>query len=360
MRRARLAAVATALAVGLLAGCTGDGDSPGPVDTSAASPDPTQARETSNEPTDALLGWAPVDAATTDTVTQGTDFVITVDRAQELVAVTGSVAVSLSAPTGFQFNDVISDGSWAVAVAQDRQEVKPSRATVLNLTTGERAILDGRSELPTVNGGSWAIGDGVVTHATYDRAGRYCLASVDLTSMESTLGYCAPKRGGFSNVLITPSATSLLTFSGQPQCRTVARLDATTATGFEDVADCKGWDGAVTPSGAVWSMVANENRIEQGEFHASANGDVQDLGTGTTGSLTWCGDSAYFVRDAQKDADKARLLRWTPDARLQVVYESPGKGSAFLSEPRCAGNVLTLSAFGEGGDEQVWAEVPTP
>ena len=127
---------------------------------------------------------------------------------------------------------------------------------------------------------------------------------------------------------------------------------------IEGVTACKGWDGAITPTGAVWSVVKNESRVELGEFYASSDGGYFDLGPGTTGTLTWCGDSAYFVRDAQKDVDKARLLRWTPASTLEVVYESPGEGAAFLGEPRCAGNILSISAFGEGGDEQVWARVP--
>ena len=43
---------------------------------------------------------------------------------------------------------------------------------------------------------------------------------------------------------------------------------------------------------------------------------------------------------------------------LEIVYESPGRGEAFLEAPRCADSVLTVSAYGEGGDEQVSATVP--
>jgi hypothetical protein len=115
----------------------------------------------------------------------------------------------------------------------------------------------------------------------------------------------------------------------------------------------------LTDDGAVWSTVPNERRIERGTFFASADGVVTELGTGTTGTLTWCGDSAYFVRDAQKDeGDRARLLRWTPEHTLEVVYESPGTGEAFLDAPACSEGVLTVTAYGEGGDERVWATVP--
>ena len=141
--------------------------------------------------------------------------------------------------------------------------------------------------------------------------------------MKSTVTYCAPKQSGFSTVVISPTATALLTFGGQPQCRTPARLDGTQAVPIEGVTECKGWDGAITPTGAVWSVVKNESRVEVGEFYASSDGGYFDLGAGTTGTLTWCGDSAYFVRDAQKDVDKARLLpldpREHPGGRLRVA-----------------------------------------
>ena len=50
-------------------------------------------------------------------------------------------------------------------------------------------------------------------------------------------------------------------------------------------------------------------------------------------------------------------MRWTADHALEVAYESESVGNAFLGEPACAGGVLTLSSFGEQGDEQVWAPV---
>ena len=47
-------------------------------------------------------------------------------------------------------------------------------------------------------------------------------------------------------------------------------------------------------------------------------------------------------------------MRWSADSGLAVVYESPG-GQAFLSEPRCGGDSLTVTALAEDGDEQVTA-----
>ena len=36
--------------------------------------------------------------------------------------------------------------------------------------------------MPTTNGGTWALGEGHLLHATIDDSGAYCLASVDLAS----------------------------------------------------------------------------------------------------------------------------------------------------------------------------------
>jgi hypothetical protein len=387
MPAARIALAATAPTIALtvalllaLTGCTEGDDEPGTVDTTySGTPDPTQASETDGSPsptgarpsggtsdhpqvvdaTTNVFDWQPLGATTEDTVTRVGDSTITVDQEQTRATIEGpNNGSSMPAPDGFKYSDVISDGTRAVVVAQHKEEQKPGQATVIDLESGDTKTIDGKSDVPTTNGGAWAIGNGSIYHATVDGSGSYCLAQSDVASMKSTVPYCAPKRNGFSTVVVSPTATALLTFGGQPQCRTPARLDGTKAVPIEGVTKCKGWDGAITPTGAVWSVVKNESRVEVGQFYASSDGGYFDLGAGTTGTLTWCGDSAYFVRDAQKDVDKARLLRWTPESSLEVVYESPGEGAAFLAEPRCAGNILSISAFGEGGDEQVWARVP--
>ncbi len=48
-------------------------------------------------------------------------------------------------------------------------------------------------------------------------------------------------------------------------------------------------------------------------------------------------------------------MRFTPDGdprgRLRVGFA----GNAFLSAPRCGGDAITLTSYGEQGDEQVTA-----
>lgn len=48
-------------------------------------------------------------------------------------------------------------------------------------------------------------------------------------------------------------------------------------------------------------------------------------------------------------------MRWTPERTLEIAYESASVGNAFLGEPVCGGGVLTLTSFGESGDEHVSA-----
>ena len=49
-------------------------------------------------------------------------------------------------------------------------------------------------------------------------------------------------------------------------------------------------------------------------------------------------------------------MRWD-GATLSVAYESDSQGNAFLGRPECADGILTISSFGEDGDEQVSASV---
>ena len=152
-----------------------------------------------------------------------------------------------------------------------------------------------------------------------------------------------------------PSKIALQTFDdSRPACRTLVAVDGTEVTPFEGVPDCKGWDGLLTEDGAVWSVIPKEHQVENAHFYARSGDAYVDLGPGTAGSLTWCAGAAYFVRDPQREGDPAALMRWSADSGLAVVYESPG-GQAFLSEPRCGGDSLTVTALAEDGDEQVTA-----
>jgi hypothetical protein len=371
-RAARTAAVALVLALGLTA--CGDDDKPttrpasgspssGSTPSATGEPSTPPSGGTAGDPavaaaSTALLDWSPVPGPVDSTVTVSGAWRLGIPQHASQAVLDGPRPVTVRAPERFHVTDALIDGEYAVVVAEDELETKPSVATVIDLASGKRSVLDGSSDVPTTNGGTWALGQGNALHATVGPHRAYCLASVDLATESSSTGWCAPARHGFNDARITPQGTSLLTFDDHhPSCRTVATVDGDATTPFPGVPDCQGWDGALLEDGAVWSVVPNENRVEEGHFYARDGDGYFDLGPGTSGSLTPCGGSAYFVRDPQRSSDPARLMRWSPDGELTVAYETGASGQATLSAPRCGGDTLTVTALTGKGDEQVAAPV---
>jgi len=346
-----------------LAGCGANGDE---------KPDATPTTETSDtaptttatpsgapvtaKPTENILDWHPVTADTAGRVVSDGELTAVVDAGATAVRFTGARTVTVPAGDGRRVSDVLVSEAYAVVVAQDKLEEQPLRFTVLRASTGASKEISGPRP---ASGGPVALNGSTLHYATLDD-GLYCLASFDIGTSKGEVTWCAPEHHGFSKVKASPAGLALQTFDDKRpiSCRTLATVtDDGELTPLGGVPDCKGWDALATGDGAVWSTVANERQVERGNFFASAGSQVLALGIGVTGSLTWCGDSAYFVRDAQKGG-RAQLLRWTPEHTLEIAYQSPGRGEAFLESPRCAGTVLTVSAYGEGGDEQVSATVP--
>lgn len=375
MSRARvLLALAVAAA---LAGCTQDEPNGSadptpdrPSSPTTASPGPTNSPDPSTGDTPqgsadspvvldaepALLDWRPVPGPASTTVTVSGRWTLT--RSDTRAVLDGPRPTTVEAPGRHRVTETLIDGEYAVVVTEDERAQQPNTATVVDLATGDRSVLDGRSEVPTTTGGTWALGDGRLVHATVGRDSAYCLATVDLARTASETTWCAPRRHGFNGAHVSPEGTTLLAFDDQrPSCRTVGRVDGTDLLPFEGVPDCTGWDGALLDGGAVWSVVPKEKRIEEAHFFARSDDGWFDLGPGTSGSLTPCGDRAFFVRDPQRSSDPARLMSWSPDQGLQVAYETAARGQAFLEEPRCGGNDLTVTAMTRDGDSQVTASL---
>jgi hypothetical protein len=389
MRRLRYAVPAAALLLTLpltLGGCGSDdpGADPAPTDSpsapSTSAPastppvSPTSPPSTSAgpdlpaggtaeapaavEPADALLDWQPVPGPVEKSVTgDGSGWMLSVDRSGKSYSLDGPHGSAGSGSSSDRVSDALIDDDWAVVVLQDKTEQRPSSAEVTELATGKTFTIDGHSVLPTTTGGTWALGEGRVLYATYGPGRAYCVASVDLATQKSTLGWCAAKRQGFNSAHITAAGDSLQTFDDSvPACRTLVALTGTGTEPFAGVPDCSGWDGQVTDDGAVWSVIPKENQVESAHFYARVGDGYYDLGPGTSGTLAWCDGASYFVRDPQRDGDPAALMRWSADDGLTVAYESPG-GQAFLGEPRCGGSVMTVTALAEDGDEQVAASL---
>lgn len=375
MHRPLTALAITAAAVVLLTACNDDSPTPRADDTPStssspsASDSPTQSpsetpsespsqspSETTSEPPTGSLDWKAVPGSVDDTATVSGKWTLTLSKDGTTATIAGPKPATLHPQDGFRYTDALIDGQYAVVAAEDKLAERPSVATVVTLRTGKTSTIDGSSAVPTTTGGPWVLSGGMVVHAATD--GRdYCLAVVDLLATRQSLGPCVPPHHGITNVSLTPAGFSAMTFdSGHPSCRTVNRIEGTSFQPLDGPTACKAWDVVTTETGQVWSEIPNEKRVEDAELYADFGNGVQDLGPGTSGTLTWCGSSAYFVRDPQTASDPAQLMQVTPDG-AQAVYSSPGKGQAFLSDPRCGGDDLTITALTSDGDEQVSARV---
>lgn len=328
-------------------GPTGDLPSGGTLD------DPTVV-----EPENALLDWTDSGFEAGARYVRGAEWEGVGDEAgSEVELARDGDTVTVRAGAGRTISEVLMSETWAVVVRQDTAESEPSQVVTVDLSSGEQGEVVSPA---AASGGSWALLDGDLRYPTYGDDRAYCLATSALADSNGEDGWCAPPRSGFSGLTANEHGVGMMTFDdARPvACRTVNLLDPSgVPQPLEGPEDCTGWDVAATADGAVWSEVPKPRRQEEARFHASADGTYFDLGPGTTGSAVPCGDSVFFVRDPQGPDDPARLMRWTPDRTLEIAYESASAGNAFLGEPVCGGDVLSVSSFGEEGDELVWASV---
>jgi hypothetical protein len=368
----RTAAAATLLCLVLAAaGCAADDPEAGPsgrptratpspsAEVTPTETTPSASASTSaadpSAPTTGLLAWEPTGRPVEETLTTGGGWTVVVDRERSLATVDGPQSFVIAGDKRFRISEVLLDTGWLAVVRSDSLEERPDVATVIDLTTGNRSDVTGRSEVPTTTGGTWALQGGVLVHATIGPDRAYCLARRDLAAGSAETAWCAAPRHGFTHARITPDGLAVMTFDDQrPSCRTLGTVTDGMLTGWPGPTDCKGWELVPTASGLVWSEVPREHTLDEAEVHVRSGDTDLDLGPATSDSLTWCAGATYFVRDPQAAGEPARLLRWTDAGALEVVYESKG-GQAFLSAPRCGGDRITLSAFAESGDEQVSA-----
>jgi len=368
----RAATVFLAAGAIVLAGCATDAREPGvaapstsaaPTSTDSTTSTPPLATSPTPEistgsptPTTALLAWEPTGRPAEETVTTGGGWTIVVDQERSLATIDGPSPLTVAGSKRFRIGDALLDTGWAVVVRTDSLEERPAVATVVDLTSGAKTTIDGRSEVPTTTGGTWALQGSTLVHATTGPGGAYCLARRDLATGTAETVWCAAKRTGFTNARVTPAGLGVMGFDDQrPSCRTLGTVADGTLTPLPAVTACQGWEGVTTDAGVVWSEVPNENRLDEATIHARSGDTVVALGPATSDTLTWCAGATYVVRDPQAGGEPARLLRWTEAGVFETVYESKGGGQAFLSAPRCGGDRITVTAYVEGGDEQVSA-----
>lgn len=347
----------TAIAAALLlvaAGC-GDDSEPAPEPTTSPSGSPSESATGSESP--APLDWQPTGYDVEDRVIVGEKWTaIATESDVRFESNTDANDLAVPRVGSGGVNAVLLEGDTAVVSYAFGGETTVGLGYRIDLTTGEQ------TEIVTpepANGGDWALIDDSLYYPALDEDEQACLATLAVTDGNGEEGWCPPGRVGIAELEANDHgvAAMLFDYDTDISCRTLTLLDQTgVPQPVEGPAECTGWDIAATSTGIIWSEVPRPKRQEVAVFHALADGAPQKLATGTTGSLTSCGDDAFFVSDPVKMTDPARLLRWD-GTTLSVAYESASKGNAFLGEPECADGILTISSFGEDGDEQVSANV---
>ncbi len=172
------------------------------------------------------------------------------------VRIEGPESLGLSSGGRVKVSNVLVDQQRVVVVMEDKLAERGDEATIID-TSGGTAMLDGRSFPPTTTGGTWAMGQDTLVHATVINDDAYCLATVSLESGQGDAPWCAEPRQGFRGAIISDAGLSVMSFDDQRpvSCATLMAIDGADATPFEGVTDCQGWDAMRLGDGTVWSEV---------------------------------------------------------------------------------------------------------
>jgi hypothetical protein len=283
---------------------------------------------------------------------------LTVDEEGSLATLDGPEPRTFAGTKRYRIKEGLlsTDGTnhYAVVVLTDTLEEKPAEATIVDLASGTVSKITAKSDLAPASGGDWDLSGSTLAYPTV-QDGAYCLATADLQGSEPGVAWCAGERHGFNNIRVTPTGTALMEFDdSRPSCRQVGMI-GDDFTAIDGPTKCKAWEFVPFESLNVWSEIPKDNEMDAARVYANGADSSYDLGPGTSGTLTYCAGAAYWVRDPQGSDQPARLMRFTDAAGFEIVYESQSRGNAFLSAPRCGGDTITLTSFGDQGDVQVFA-----
>lgn len=348
----------TAIAAALLLVAAGCADDSEPTAEPTTSPSDSPSESPSESEPVAPLDWQPTGHSVDERVIVGERWTAIATESEVRFQSNTDDADDVSVPAAGSatVNAVLLEGDTAVVSFAFGGETSVGLGYRIDLATGEQ------TEIVTpqpANGGDWALIDDSLYYPALDEDENACLATLAVTDGNGEDGWCPPGRVGIAELEANDHGVGAMLFDydSDISCRTLTLLDQTgVPQPVEGPADCAGWDIAATGTGIIWSEIPRPKRQEVAVFHALVDDAPQRLASGTTGSLTSCGDDTFFVSDPVKATDPARLLRWD-GTTLSVAYESASKGNAFLGRPECADGILTISSFGEDGDEQVSASV---
>lgn len=344
-----------AAALLLMSTACGADDEPTAEPTSSETSSPTD--ETSEPATPAELDWQPTGQSPDDRVIVGAKWTaIATETEVRFESDEDADPVELSDDNGGSVDAVLLEGDTAVVLYAFGGETVEGLGYRIDLTTGEQT----RIVTPApANGGDSALIDDSLYYPALNEDQDACLATLAVSDGNGEEGWCPSGRVGIAELDASEYGVAMMLFDygSDISCRALHLLDQTgTPQPVDGPAECTGWDIAATSTGVIWSEVPKPKRQESAVFHAMVDGTAQELAPGTTGSLISCGGDSFFVSDPAKPTDPARLMRWD-GTDLSVAYESTSTGDAFLGQPECADGILTLTSYGDEGDEQVSASV---
>lgn len=264
--------------------------------------------------------------------------------AAELRRRDGSVVLRHRAADGYYVQFLLLEDPYLVIVEMDEQHKgKPDRMTIYDLPTGNRRSVG--AQIPEPWSGLWSLGGGMLTYGTHGSKGRYCLTEVALGEMSAQEVDCVGQGHGISQARRSPFGVGFGVFDhGRKPCPTLhVRRDDEAPAAVDVTHECAD-SGDVLPvsdDSILWSTVPDPHEVERAEFHVQVGTDApESLGTGSNGSLVWCGDAAWFVRQME-----GQLMRWTPQDGLAVALHLPTGDDevvAVMSTPLCGGDAISV------------------
>ena len=197
-----------AVAVLTLASCTSDQD-PGPSEPSAqsnASPAPeggTPDQPVTIEATTLLMEWVPAPGVVENTVTTNGTWFLTVEASGSAYRLDGPDQAFGTGEDGTRITNALLDTDWAVVVRQDQGRKKPARAEVTDLAQGEQFTIDQDSDVPTISGGTWALGGDTLAYATLGQRAATAWPPWTSATRETSVAWCAEAKHGFNAAHVT-------------------------------------------------------------------------------------------------------------------------------------------------------------
>lgn len=250
----------------------------------------------------------------------------------------GEVVHIYHAPEGLEVNQVFLDPPTLAVVNADPAEERNEELVVIDIPSGEQRGLAEGAPQPWM--GSWSMGKNSVTYGVRGPRNRYCMAEVRLDTLDGAVVECAPPRHGTNQVEQSPYGFAFTRFDdSRPAACGTARVRRPGADPVEVVgpSKCSVWETvALEGSGAIWAEVPDKEQIEVAEVLLRTDaGEPESLGYGTTGSLTWCGKSVWFLRQQE-----SRVMRWSAENGLEEAFRLAK--SAVLSTPVCTGKSISI------------------